>query len=218
MAYGVGNIEQDFVVRGRVADRNNYSYCHIFLILMMVSIMLSKGTIFWLGMMFDETYLMALGIYNGGNCKYSFEEGGCLFTGLGSSVNPFEITRDYIRNSGYIKVDSDGRHIYYWSPAMRKTVKYLGSLSRQYDLDIYVIRELEGNCNGCLVEGVNTSDRWVSINYIKPVVLKSLDDIFFRGADGDFVVENMWFKRETVYYTPYIILSGVAWIGYMLLF
>jgi hypothetical protein len=99
---------------------------------------------------------------------------------------------------------------------MRKTVRYLGSITRQYD--IYVIKQLEGSCNGCLVKGVNISDRWVSINYIKPVVLKRLDDVFFRGVDGDFVVEDMWFKRETVYYAPYIILTGMAWIGYTLLF
>lgn len=214
MPYGLANIEQEFVGVGR--GRNQYYNCQLFLIIILFCVMFSKGFIFWVSMIIDETYLMALGIYNGGNCRYSFEENRCLFTDLGSSINLIEIGRDYIRNGGYIKVDNDGRHIHYWSPVMRKTVRYLGSITRQYD--IYVIKQLEGSCNGCLVKGVNISDRWVSINYIKPVVLKRLDDVFFRGVDGDFVVEDMWFKRETVYYAPYIILTGMAWIGYTLLF
>lgn len=229
MAYGIYGLREEFFGPDEannddhLGNRMNIWHCiFIFVFAFLISTM---GTLFWFGVLFDESYLMSLGIYDGGNCKYSFEENRCLFNDWGSEMNPFEMIRFQIRNNAYIKLDIGNNQLHYWSPVMGKTVTFISSCdepmsscSHAMEIDIHIIKQLGGNCDGCLVEGVNTSDNWVSINYIKTSVLMKVDNMFLKGPDGKFNINDKLFKRETVIYAPYIILSGLVWMGYMLLF
>ena len=159
------------------------------------------------------------------NCDYFPEENRCLFNTPLSLVSVFEHHRNFVRKNTYLRITNNT--LEYWNPWLYKKVEKLDNCENNIchiknlinqkqvlivnnelmsirNIDKYDIIDKYSDINQVTIINEN---KWISIQEIEPVVLKSLTEKMFQLKEGISQIDKTTYNTKTVYTYLYSLFS-----------